>query len=104
MLNERFISKKTKSVGSKLPKETKTMSRSVINTVYNILDARTRGAVRSLKLSTIRGNLVKQGVIASNETIARALRRLRNEGTVQYEYDRNTDSYRVKGFFNCPLP
>lgn len=71
------------------------MNQSVINTVFDFVRGREQGAVRSFKLPTLRSHVVRKGIIVSNETITRALRQLRNNGEINYTFDKNINSYRV---------
>lgn len=69
----------------------------VIQAVFDVVRTRRNGAVRTIKLSTLRNKLVSKGIFAPTETITRALRQLRDEGTVQYEYVNG--SYRINSLF-----
>jgi len=69
------------------------MNRTVIDTIADFtLSHRNNG----FKLNTLRKYVNRKGVIASNETITRALRALREEGTIRYEYDSKQGMYRFQ--------
>lgn len=80
------------------------MNQSVINTVFDFVTTREKGAVRTFKLPTLRNYVVRQGLIVGNATITRALRQLRGEGAIRYTFDKNIASYRVQTLWNEQTP
>ena len=68
------------------------MNRTVIDTIARFaVEHRYNG----FKLSTLRKYVNRRGLIVSKETITRALRALREEGSVSYSYDTEQGLYKL---------
>jgi hypothetical protein len=67
------------------------MKTTVIDVIADFTLSHRKGG---FKLNTLRKYVNGKGLVVSNETITRALRQLRLEGTVSYEYDTAQGLYR----------